>query len=98
MLENKNTVLAVVLSVAILFAFNFLTKILYPQPAPVQPAQQPQTSRPASPAYSHRRRRQDRHSAARRGNRPGRSRCDAGAGNAGLGPGPSPHAGANAAS
>ncbi len=49
MLENKNLVLAVVLSVAILFAFNFLTKILYPQPAPVQPAQQPQTSRPAEP-------------------------------------------------
>lgn len=37
MLENKNLLLAVVLSVAILFAFHFLSQTLYP-PAPPPPA------------------------------------------------------------
>src|SRR5512144_1618982 len=49
MLENKNLILAVVLSVMILFAFNFLTKILYPQPAPVPPAPETQKSSPVEP-------------------------------------------------
>lgn len=49
MLENKNLVLAVLLSVAILFAFHFLTQTLYPPRAPVAPSSQTQ-SRPMQPA------------------------------------------------
>ena len=49
MLENKNLILAVVLSVAILFVFQFLTQMLYPQRAPVPSSPETQTSRPISP-------------------------------------------------
>jgi YidC/Oxa1 family membrane protein insertase len=52
MLENKNLLLAVVLSMAILFAFHFVTQMLYPQPASVQPAPHPQTTYPAEPGAS----------------------------------------------
>jgi YidC/Oxa1 family membrane protein insertase len=50
MLENKNLLLAVVLSVAILFGFHLLTQTLYPKPAPVPPSSQTQTARPTTPA------------------------------------------------
>ena len=49
MLENKNLVLAVLLSVAILFAFHFLTQTLYPPRAPVAPSSQAPTTRPTQP-------------------------------------------------
>ncbi len=47
MLENKNLILAVVLSVAILFAFHFLSQTLFP-PSPPRPATT--TEAPATPA------------------------------------------------
>jgi YidC/Oxa1 family membrane protein insertase len=50
MLENKNLLLAVVLSVAILFGFHLLTQMFYPKPAPVPPSSQTQTAHPTSPA------------------------------------------------
>ncbi len=49
MLENKNLVLAVLLSVAILFAFHYLTQMLYPPRAPVAPSSQPPATRPTQP-------------------------------------------------
>ena len=49
MLENKNLVLAVLLSVAILFAFHYLTQTLYPARAPVAPSSQAPTTRPTQP-------------------------------------------------
>jgi YidC/Oxa1 family membrane protein insertase len=50
MLDNKNLVLAVLLSVAILFAFHLLTQWLHPPSAPVPPSSQTQTGRPTTPA------------------------------------------------
>ena len=49
MLENKNLILAVVLSVAILFVSQFLTQMLYPQRAQAPSSPQTQTSRPMPP-------------------------------------------------
>jgi YidC/Oxa1 family membrane protein insertase len=50
MLENKNLLLAIALSIGILFAFHLLTQTLYPKPATVAPSPQTQIARPTTPA------------------------------------------------
>ncbi|HYN39528.1 MAG TPA: membrane protein insertase YidC, partial [Rhodospirillales bacterium] len=45
-MDNKNLILAVVFSVAILFAFQFISERLYPKPAPLPPTAQTQTGTP----------------------------------------------------
>src|SRR5512144_3432900 len=50
MLDNKNLILAVFLSVAILFGFHLLTQWLHPPSAPVLSSPPTQTARPATPA------------------------------------------------
>src|SRR5512144_82772 len=50
MLDNKNLILAVFLSVAILFGFHLLTQWLHPPSAPVPSSPPTQTGHPATPA------------------------------------------------
>jgi YidC/Oxa1 family membrane protein insertase len=50
MLDNKNLILAVFLSVAILFGFHLLTQMLHPPSAPAPAPSQTQSSRPTTPA------------------------------------------------
>ena len=50
MLDNKNLILAVFLSVAILFGFHLLTQTLHPPSAPAPPPSQTQSARPTAPA------------------------------------------------
>src|SRR5512144_3416157 len=84
MLDNKNLVLAVFLSVAILFAFHLLTQWLHPPSAPVPPSSQTQTGRPTTPA-------------APPGTVPGGDIAPPGVGTAAPAPGAAPAAGAPSA-